>query len=205
MKNTITTTLILIVGCALIAQIAYAQTITPYGTTTTATTPYGKITVTLPKATAEYAGRSARKARLEKDAQAAEQAMYAVQAKVERSRLERERQERLDRERIEHSRRGRELLELEDPEFQARKASQTRQTIEMLQFFMAFATGHPQGKYDFRNSSNSPRIYSRSGEYLGNLNNNNYDPNSISNPYGAGSEFKPNGVNNPYSPNYMPR
>jgi hypothetical protein len=58
--------------------------------------------------------------------------------------------------------------------------------------------------YDFRNSSNSPHIYSPSGEYLGNLNNNQYDPNSISNPYGAGSPYRANGVNNPYSRNYTP-
>jgi hypothetical protein len=35
--------------------------------------------------------------------------------------------------------------------------------------------------------------------YLGNLSANRFDPNSISNPYGAGSPYKPNGVNNPYS------
>jgi hypothetical protein len=37
------------------------------------------------------------------------------------------------------------------------------------------------------------------GDYLGNLNQNPYDPNSINNPYGAGSRFKSDGVNNPYS------
>ena len=58
--------------------------------------------------------------------------------------------------------------------------------------------------YDFRNSSNSPRIYSSEGEYLGNLNNNPYDPNSVANPYGAGNPYRSNGVNNPYSRNYMP-
>src|SRR5262249_15442962 len=57
---------------------------------------------------------------------------------------------------------------------------------------------------DFRNSSNSPHIYSPNGEYLGNLNNNQFDPNSVSNPFGAGSQFRSNGVNNPFSPNYMP-
>ena len=57
---------------------------------------------------------------------------------------------------------------------------------------------------DFRNSSNSPHIYSPRGEYLGNLNNNQFDPNSVSNQFGAGNPFRPNGVNNPFSPNYMP-
>jgi hypothetical protein len=57
---------------------------------------------------------------------------------------------------------------------------------------------------DFRNGSNSPHIYSPDGEYLGNLNNNQFDPNSVSNQFGAGSQFRPNGVNNPFSPNYTP-
>jgi hypothetical protein len=57
---------------------------------------------------------------------------------------------------------------------------------------------------DYRNSSNSPHIYSSQGEYLGNLNNNQYDPNSVANQYGAGSPYRSNGVNNRYSPNYMP-
>jgi hypothetical protein len=69
--------------------------------------------------------------------------------------------------------------------------------------FVAQITAHAQD-YDFRDSSNSPHIYSPDGEYLGNLNNNRYDPDSISNPYGAGSRYRANGVNNPYSPNYMP-
>jgi hypothetical protein len=34
---------------------------------------------------------------------------------------------------------------------------------------------------------------------LGRLNRNPYDPNSVSNPYGAGSPYAPNGVNNPYT------
>jgi hypothetical protein len=36
-------------------------------------------------------------------------------------------------------------------------------------------------------------------EYLGNLSANPYDPDSTSNPYGAGSPYKPDGVKNPYS------
>jgi hypothetical protein len=52
---------------------------------------------------------------------------------------------------------------------------------------------------DLRNDSNSPRIYAPDGTYLGNLNNNRFDPNSVSNPYGQyGNRFSPNSVNNPY-------
>ncbi|MDT8383930.1 MAG: hypothetical protein RRB22_05905 [Gammaproteobacteria bacterium] len=37
------------------------------------------------------------------------------------------------------------------------------------------------------------------GKYLGNLNNNPYDPNSVSNPYGQyGSKYSPDSINNPY-------
>ena len=45
----------------------------------------------------------------------------------------------------------------------------------------------------------SPSIYSQQGKYLGNLNNNRYDPNSVSNPYGQyGSRYSPDSINNPY-------
>lgn len=61
------------------------------------------------------------------------------------------------------------------------------------------------------------------GKYLGNVNANQYDPNSVSNPYGRygsryspdsinnpygqyGSPYSPNSVNNPYAvPSYQPR
>lgn len=44
------------------------------------------------------------------------------------------------------------------------------------------------------------RLYSQDGTYLGRLNANEYDPESVSNPYGQyGSEYSPNSVNNPYS------
>jgi hypothetical protein len=37
------------------------------------------------------------------------------------------------------------------------------------------------------------------GRYLGNVNSNPYDPNSISNPYGRyGSQYSPDSINNPY-------
>jgi hypothetical protein len=55
--------------------------------------------------------------------------------------------------------------------------------------------GNPFGTYQ-----NSPHIYAPNGTYLGNLNNNQFDPNSVSNPYGPhGSQFAPNSINNPYT------
>lgn len=44
-----------------------------------------------------------------------------------------------------------------------------------------------------------PYIVSPNGKYLGNLNSNKYDPNSVANPYGRyGSEYSPDSINNPY-------
>ena len=38
-----------------------------------------------------------------------------------------------------------------------------------------------------------------SGKYLGDLNNNRFAPNSVSNPYGRyGSQYSPDSINNPY-------
>lgn len=49
------------------------------------------------------------------------------------------------------------------------------------------------------NTGTSPRIVAPNGEYLGNLNANQYDPNSVANPYGRfGNPYSPNSVNNPY-------
>ena len=57
----------------------------------------------------------------------------------------------------------------------------------------------PATAYDYRTSGNSPIIVAPDGTYLGNLNANRYDPNSIANPYGQyGSPYSPNSVNNPY-------
>ena len=39
---------------------------------------------------------------------------------------------------------------------------------------------------------------SQADEYLGNYSANPYDPNSTSNPYGAGNPYNPNSINNPY-------
>lgn len=48
-------------------------------------------------------------------------------------------------------------------------------------------------------AQSSPYLVSPNGQYLGNLNNNRYDPNSVSNPYGQyGSQYSPNSINNPY-------
>jgi hypothetical protein len=49
----------------------------------------------------------------------------------------------------------------------------------------------------------TPQLRSRDGEgrYLGNLNSNRFDPDSISNPFGRfGNKFSPDSVNNPYGP-----
>lgn len=56
------------------------------------------------------------------------------------------------------------------------------------------------------------KLYSNDGKFLGNVNNNQYDPNSISNPYGKyGNKYSPDSVNNEYgqygnkySPNHVP-
>ena len=45
----------------------------------------------------------------------------------------------------------------------------------------------------------SPIVVTPDGKYLGNFNNNRFDPNSISNPYGIyGNPYNPDSVNNPY-------
>jgi len=48
-------------------------------------------------------------------------------------------------------------------------------------------------------SAQSPRILSNDGKFLGNLNSDKYDPNSVANPYGQyGSKYSPDSVKNPY-------
>lgn len=49
---------------------------------------------------------------------------------------------------------------------------------------------------------NTPYLVDRkTGRYLGNLNANSYDPNSVNNPYGVhGNSYNYNSVNNPYGP-----
>ena len=68
----------------------------------------------------------------------------------------------------------------------------------------------PAAAADFRTGANSPKIYAPDGTYLGNLNQNQFDPNSISNSFGRyGNKFSPDSVNNkfgrygnPFSPQY---
>lgn len=56
-----------------------------------------------------------------------------------------------------------------------------------------------QNRNPYGNSSNSPGLYAPNGHFLGNVNSNRYDPNSIANPYGHyGSKYSPDSVNNPY-------
>lgn len=44
------------------------------------------------------------------------------------------------------------------------------------------------------------KLYSSDGTYLGNVNSNKYDVNSISNPYGQyGNKYSSKSINNPYS------
>lgn len=45
----------------------------------------------------------------------------------------------------------------------------------------------------------SPQLYSQDGKYLGNLSNNQLDPNSTSNQFGRyGSQFSPDSINNQF-------
>lgn len=58
----------------------------------------------------------------------------------------------------------------------------------------------PYRVYISPHSLNPPRIYSRSGTYLGELSTNRYAPDSVSNPYGRyGSRYSPDSINNPYT------
>lgn len=48
-------------------------------------------------------------------------------------------------------------------------------------------------------NANAVSLYAHDGTYLGELNNNRTDPNSVSNPYGQyGNKNSPNSINNPY-------
>jgi len=51
----------------------------------------------------------------------------------------------------------------------------------------------------FSSGSNSPQLQGEDGTYLGRLNKNRFDADSISNPFGRyGSKFSPDSINNPY-------
>ena len=52
---------------------------------------------------------------------------------------------------------------------------------------------------EYGSDINSPKLYDSDGNYRGNLNNNQFDPNSIANPYGRyGSQYSAESINNPY-------
>lgn len=82
--------------------------------------------------------------------------------------------------------------------------------MKMIVALVAVMFVTPAAAVDFRTGANSPRIYAPDGKYLGNLNNNRFDPDSVSNPYGRyGSKFSGESINNKfgtygnrYSPQY---
>lgn len=64
---------------------------------------------------------------------------------------------------------------------------------------LAILAATPAVAWDYRTDSNSPKIIAPDGTYRGNLNSNEFDPNSISNEFGRyGSEFSPDSVNNEF-------
>ena len=75
--------------------------------------------------------------------------------------------------------------------------------MKRLYFFGLMTVAITVGAEGFGSPDNlqngSPQIYSQDGRYLGNLNANRYDPNSVANPYGRyGSRYSPDSINNPY-------
>jgi hypothetical protein len=51
----------------------------------------------------------------------------------------------------------------------------------------------------YGNSSNSPQLFNSQGQFRGNLNSNQFDPNSVANPFGQyGSRFSPDSINNTF-------
>lgn len=61
--------------------------------------------------------------------------------------------------------------------------------------------GSPFSDKSWRNpyATDAPKIYDSRGNYRGRLSSNQYDPDSISNPYGRyGSPYSPDSINNPY-------
>lgn len=58
-----------------------------------------------------------------------------------------------------------------------------------------------QNTFDFRTDHNSPKLVAPNGQYLGNLNNNPFDRNSVNNPFGQyGNPFSNKSINNQFSP-----
>ena len=59
----------------------------------------------------------------------------------------------------------------------------------------------PAGTFNnpFGTSANSPQLYNSQGQFMGNLNSNQFDPNSVANPFGKyGNQFSPTSINNPF-------
>lgn len=59
----------------------------------------------------------------------------------------------------------------------------------------------PYSPYGAQNpyTTDGGRIYGQDGQYLGRLNSNPYDPESVANPYGQyGSQYSPNSINNQF-------
>lgn len=74
----------------------------------------------------------------------------------------------------------------------------------LLLFFAITCTTNGQYSKDKKvtvkqNTIGSTALFDKNGKYLGNINKNQYDPNSISNPYGHyGSPYSSESINNPY-------
>ncbi|HYE18031.1 MAG TPA: hypothetical protein VEA69_06285 [Tepidisphaeraceae bacterium] len=61
--------------------------------------------------------------------------------------------------------------------------------------------GSPYSNESWTNpyATNAPKLVDSDGKYLGRLSANQYDPDSVSNPYGRfGNKYSPDSVNNPY-------
>ena len=73
----------------------------------------------------------------------------------------------------------------------------TRYTVNP---YVPGGTSHPEGyNNQYGNSENSQKLYDSQGSFRGNLNSNQYDPDSVSNPYGRyGSQYSPDSIKNPY-------
>lgn len=71
--------------------------------------------------------------------------------------------------------------------------------VLLLAAVVASTAANAQMGNPYGNSSNSPRLYAPNGQFLGNVNANQYDPDSIANPYGRyGNPYSPDSINNPY-------
>lgn len=77
----------------------------------------------------------------------------------------------------------------------------SRKLLAAAALVLALATpAAAQSLNSYGDSSNSVQLYGPDGTYLGNLNSNPYDQNSIANPYGPhGSPYAQDSINNPYT------